>query len=206
MTRQRPTEEPIIAVLNDALAGVSVEDLCRKHGISDATFYTWRTQYAGLAVSDVKHLRQLEDENRRLKQLVAEQARDIQALKASTAKKLVRPQAKRTAATWLGARLGLSQRRVCQLVARDRNTRRDQSRRSDAPGLRARRREMAETKRRDGCPRLYVRVRREGGRVNHKKVERLYREEGRSLRRRARKKATAVPRVALPRPSEPGRC
>ena len=82
MTRQRPTEEPIIAVLNDAPAGVSVEDLCRKHGISDAPFYPGRTQYAGLAVSDVKHLRQLEDENRRLKQLVAEQARDIQALKA----------------------------------------------------------------------------------------------------------------------------
>jgi putative transposase len=67
-------------------AGVSVQDLCRKHGISDATFYKWRTKYAGLDVSDVKKLRQLEDENRRLKQMVAEQALDIQALKAITAK------------------------------------------------------------------------------------------------------------------------
>jgi putative transposase len=66
-------------VLNDAQAGVRVQDLCRKHGISNATFYKWRTKYAGLEVSDVKKLRQLEDENRRLKQREAEQALDIQA-------------------------------------------------------------------------------------------------------------------------------
>jgi putative transposase len=86
MTRKRHTEEQIIAVLKDAQAGVSVQELCRKHGISDATFYKWRTKYAGLEVSDVKKLRQLEEENRRLKQMVAEQALDIQALKAITAK------------------------------------------------------------------------------------------------------------------------
>ena len=67
-------------------------------------------------------------------------------------------------------------------------------------------REIAETKRRYGCPRIYVRLRREGWKVNHKQVERLYREEGLSLRRRARKKATAVPRVALPTPTRPGLC
>jgi putative transposase len=86
MTRKRHTEEQIIAVWKDAYAGVSVQDLCRKHGISDATCYTWRTKYADLGVSDVEKLRQLEEENRRLKQLVAEQALDIQALNAITAK------------------------------------------------------------------------------------------------------------------------
>ena len=86
MTRKRHTEEQLIAVLTDAQVGVSVQDLCRKHGISDATFYTWRTTYAGLKVSDGKTLRQLEEENRRLKQMVAEQALDMQALKALTAK------------------------------------------------------------------------------------------------------------------------
>ncbi len=86
MTRKRHTEEQIIGVLTDAQAGIGVQELCRKHGISDATFYTWRAKYAGLEVSDVKKLRQLEDENRRLKQMVAEQALDIQALKAVTAK------------------------------------------------------------------------------------------------------------------------
>ena len=86
MPRTRHTEEQIIAVLKDAQAGIGVPELCRKHGISDATFYKWRAKYAGLEVSDVKKLRQLEDENRRLKQMVAEQALDIQALKAITAK------------------------------------------------------------------------------------------------------------------------
>jgi putative transposase len=86
MTRKRHTEEQIIAVLKDAQGGIGVHELCRKHGISDATFYKWRAKYAGLEVSDVKKLRQLEDENRRLKQMVAEQALDIQALKAINAK------------------------------------------------------------------------------------------------------------------------
>jgi putative transposase len=86
MTRTRHTEEQIIGVLKDAQAGIGVQELCRKHGISDATFYKWRAKYAGLKVSDMKKLRQLEDENRRLKQMVAEQALDMQALKAVTAK------------------------------------------------------------------------------------------------------------------------
>ena len=87
----------------------------------------------------------------------------------------------------------------------DRNTLRYRRRRQEDSALRTRMREIAAAKRRYGCPRIYVRLRREGWRVNHKKVERLYREEGLSLRRRRRKKA-AVPRVALPIPTEPGRC
>jgi putative transposase len=86
MARKRHTEEQIIAVLKEAQAGLNVLDLCRKHGISDATFYKWRAKYGGLEVSDAKRLRQLEEENRRLKQMVADQALDIQALKAVTAK------------------------------------------------------------------------------------------------------------------------
>jgi colanic acid biosynthesis glycosyl transferase WcaI len=78
------TEEQIFAVLKDAQAGVNVQDLCQKHGISDATFSQWRTIYPCLEISDVKKLCQLEEENRRLKQMVAEQARDIQELKAQT--------------------------------------------------------------------------------------------------------------------------
>lgn len=86
MARIRHTEEQIIAVLKEAQAGLSVPALCRKHGISDATFYKWRARYSGLEVSDARKLRQLEEENRRLKQMVADQALDIQALKAVTAK------------------------------------------------------------------------------------------------------------------------
>jgi putative transposase len=106
----------------------------------------------------------------------------------------------------MGERFGLSQRRVCRLVELDRNTLRYRRRRQDDSGLRTRIREIAATKRRYGWPRIYVRLRREGWMVNHKKIERIYREEGLSLRRRARKKATAVARVALPLPRQPGFC
>lgn len=96
---------------------------------------------------------------------------------------------------------------MCRLLALDRQTLRYRSRRHDDEALRTRIREIAETKRRYGCPRIYIRLRREGWRVNHKKVARLYdREEGLSLRRRRRKKLVAVPRIALPRPTQPGRC
>lgn len=92
-------------------------------------------------------------------------------------------------------------------MAVDRTTLRYCSRRQEDAALRRRIREIAESKRRYGCPRIYVRLRREGWTVNHKKVERIYyRDEGLSLRRRRRKKLAAVPRVALPRPTQPGRC
>ncbi len=81
MVRKRYTEEQIIAVLNEAEAGAKTSDLCRKYGMSDATFYKWKAKYAGLTVSELKRLKSLEDENRRLKQIVAAQALDNWALK-----------------------------------------------------------------------------------------------------------------------------
>jgi putative transposase len=85
--KKRFTEEQIIRILQEAEAGMKVMDLCRKHGISDATYYNWRAKYGGMTVSDAKKLRALEDENRRLKGIVADQALDIQALKAVVEKK-----------------------------------------------------------------------------------------------------------------------
>jgi putative transposase len=75
------TEEQIIAVLKEGEAGAKVSDLCRKYGMSDATYYNWKAKYAGLTVNDLKRLKALEEENRRLKQIVGEQALDIRALK-----------------------------------------------------------------------------------------------------------------------------
>ena len=85
--RKRHTEEQIIGVLKEAEAGATALDLCRKHGISDATFYKWRAKFGGMEVSDAKKLRALEDENRRLKQLVADQALDNVVLKDLLKKK-----------------------------------------------------------------------------------------------------------------------
>jgi putative transposase len=81
MRGKRFKEDRIIAVLKEAEAGVSVQELCRKYGMSDGTFYNWKAKYGGLTVSEAQRLRTLEDENRRLKHIVAEQALDIQALK-----------------------------------------------------------------------------------------------------------------------------
>ena len=81
MKAKRYTEEQIIAVLREGEAGARVSDLCRKYGMSDATYYNWKSKYAGMSVSDVKRLKALEEENRRLKQIVGEQALDIRALK-----------------------------------------------------------------------------------------------------------------------------
>jgi putative transposase len=79
--KKRFSEEQIIAVLKEAEAGAKVLDLCRKHGISDATFYNWKAKNAGMTVAELRRLRELEAENAKLKRIVADQALDISALK-----------------------------------------------------------------------------------------------------------------------------
>jgi putative transposase len=81
MKKNRYSEEQIVNILKEGEAGITVAELCRKYGMSDATYYNWKAKYAGMTSSDVKRLRQLEDENRRLKHLVADLTLDNQALK-----------------------------------------------------------------------------------------------------------------------------
>ncbi len=87
MKRIRFTEEQIIAVLREHEAGEKTADLARKHGISEATLYNWKAKYGGMDVSEAKRLRALEDENRRLKKLLAESMLDQAALKELLTKK-----------------------------------------------------------------------------------------------------------------------
>jgi len=87
MKRSRFSEEQIIAILKEQEAGAKTADVCRKHGISDVTFYKWKSKYGGMEASDAKRLKALEDENAKLKRLLAETMLDNAMLKDIAAKK-----------------------------------------------------------------------------------------------------------------------
>lgn len=86
MKRKRFSEEQIIAVLKENEVGAKVDDLCRRYGISTATFYAWRRKYGGMDASEAKRLRELESENAKLKRIVAHQMLDMSAMKELLAK------------------------------------------------------------------------------------------------------------------------
>ncbi len=87
MKRSKYTDERILAIVREGEAGRKVAELCRTHGITEQTYCRWTANYGGMELSEMQRLKQIEDENRGLKQIVAEQTLDIQALKAVVAKK-----------------------------------------------------------------------------------------------------------------------
>jgi putative transposase len=112
MRRSRFTEEQIIAILREQESRIRTADVCRKHGISGATFYKWKSKYGGLEVSEARRLKVLEDENARLKKLLAETMLDNTMLKDIASKKMVAPAARREAVVHLCDTHGVSQRRA----------------------------------------------------------------------------------------------
>lgn len=87
MRKSKFSDEQIIAILKEAETGVKATDLCRRHGISNYTFYRWRSKFGGMEVNEARRLKQLEEENRELKQMVADQGLENRALKAALSKK-----------------------------------------------------------------------------------------------------------------------
>lgn len=190
MKKARLTEEQIIGILQEHEAGAKCADLCRKHGVSEGTFYAWKAKYSGMTVSEAKRLKALEDKNAKLKKLLAEQMLDMAAMRELLQKKMATPVAKREAVAHLKAQLGLSERRACQIAGADRTMVRYQSQREPDTALRVRLRDLANERRRFGYRRLFVLLRREGEASGINRIYRLHREEGLTVRKRkARRKA-----------------
>src|SRR5439155_5828548 len=108
MPRKGHTEEEIIAALHQVDSGEKVAEICRKTAISEATFYSWKKQYAGLGIKELRERRQLRDENGRPKRLVADLSLDRQILQEIVSKKAVRPRARRKLAGWVQEQLRLA--------------------------------------------------------------------------------------------------
>src|SRR5687768_3625975 len=122
MKRSRFREEQIIAILREQESGAKTADVCRKHGISDATFYKWKAKFGGMEVSDARRLKVFESENAKLKKLLAEAMLDNAMLKDIAAKKMVTPAARREAVVHLCAMHEVSQRRACSVIGADRTS------------------------------------------------------------------------------------
>jgi len=153
MRKSRCANEQVIAVLKEAEAGASSADVWRRHGISDQTFYRWKAKFGGMDVSEARRLKDLEEENSRLKRMVADLSLDNQALK-DLVKKMVSPEERRAAVEYLRTEYRLPQRRACALVGQPRSSQRSCHRRAEMPGLRERLVGVAHERRRFGYPRL----------------------------------------------------
>ncbi|MCS5958758.1 IS3 family transposase [Klebsiella variicola subsp. variicola] len=196
--RHEKTEEQIAFALKQAETGTRVGEVCRKMGISEATCYNWKKKFAGLGVTEPRRLRQLEDENQRLKKLVADLSLDKEMLQEVLKPKVLRPAQKRQAVHFLREAYRISVRRGCGLLMQSRTVYHWQSRRDDR-AIALRIREIAETRIRYGWPRIHIQLRREGWPVNHKKTHRIYCLEGLNLRKkRPRRHVSAAHRQQRP--------
>lgn len=182
MKKSKFTEAQIAFAIKQGETGTRVEEICRKMGISEATFYNWKKRYGGLGVAELRKLRQLEEENAQLKKLVADLSLDKQMLQDVLKKKVLRPAQRRKMVSSLQSDYRVSLRRACEVSLLSTSVwYYKHHRRDDAP-LRSRIRNIAETRVRYGIERIVVLLKREGWKDNAKRVYRIYREEGLNLR------------------------
>ncbi|HCT9736638.1 IS3 family transposase [Morganella morganii] len=173
MRKARFTEHQIIAVLKSVEAGRTVKDVCREAGISEASYYNWKAKYGGMEASDIKKLKDLEEENRRLKQMFADLSLENRALKDVIEKKPLKPAFKRELVTHLITTFGLSIRQACRSLNLSRTVyhyRPDTTR--DEPVIVAL--QAAERYPRYSFPKLFRILRRQGYSWNHKRIHRIY--------------------------------
>ncbi|MEM7292043.1 MAG: IS3 family transposase [Pseudomonadota bacterium] len=200
MKRSRFTETQIISILNEADAGMAVKELCRKHGISDATYYNWKSKHGGMSASELKRLREIEEENAKLKKMYAELAMENNALKDLIDKKPLRPLEKREAVDFLVAEHGMSKARSCKAMKLSRSAyyrkviSKDDHEVIDALNA------LVEKHPRWGFWLCFDALRLQGQRWNHKRVHRVYKSMG--LPRRKKRRLPERPRQPLDAPEQ----
>ncbi|MBO8087788.1 MAG: IS3 family transposase, partial [Marichromatium sp.] len=202
MRKRKYSEQQIVNALRRAESGVPVKDVCRELGVSAATFYQWRSKYGGMEASDLKRLRALEEENRRLKHMYADLSLDHKILKEIVGKKALSARARRALAGESMAE-GVSKRRVCRLLGLSRSVLDYHARpRDDGPLIKALS-ALAERHPSAGFRKLYVRLRRAGHPWNHKRVWRVYCALKLNLRRRRKRLRALRPPQPLVQPIRP---
>ncbi|HBW8316255.1 IS3 family transposase [Klebsiella pneumoniae] len=191
MRKARFTEHQIIAVLKSVEAGRTVKDVCREAGISEASYYDWKAKYGGMEASDIKKMKDLEDENRRLKQMFADLSLECRALKDVIEKKPLKPAIKRELASYLITQFAMSVRQACRTLSLSRTVYFYQAdTRRDEPVIEALS-VMAERYPKYGFKKLFQVLRRQGHAWNHKRVHRIYCQMGLNFRRRGKRRLPA---------------
>ncbi|UWQ16079.1 IS3 family transposase (plasmid) [Aliiroseovarius sp. M344] len=203
MRQSRFTEAQIIGMIKEQEAGMPTAEVCRRHGLSSASFYKFKAKYGGMNVSDTHRLKSLEDENSKLKRLLADTMLANVVLKDLPGKELTTPNVRRAAARKAMRDHDISQRRARSLVGVDPKTvRRDRP--PDNPEVREEMKAIAAVRRRFGYRRIGVLLERKGMIMNHKKLYRIYTEEKLGVRRRRGRKRARGSRTPMPVALRPG--
>ncbi|MEM9301881.1 MAG: IS3 family transposase [Pseudomonadota bacterium] len=198
MRKSKYTDSQIVSILKEAEAGLPVKEVCRKYGISSASYYNWKSKFGGMSASELKRTRELEAENAKLKRMYADLALENTALKDLIEKKPLRPPERRAAVRYLNEVHQLSIRKSCAAIGLSRSAwyrplvdwlGRDLEV-AEALG------KLAEEKPGLGFWKLYRRLRRTGHSWNHKRVHRVYCRLRLNLRRRTKKRLP--PREPMP--------
>ncbi|XOV87019.1 MAG: IS3 family transposase [Pseudomonadota bacterium] len=197
MKKSRYTESQIIKVLKEVEAGRQVKEVCREYGISDATYYNWKSKYGGMEASDVKRLKALEDENRRLKQMYAELSLDHKILKDVIGKKAVKPAIRRDLVNYVRAEHEVSIRRACRIVGISCSVYRYRPDANRDDAVIAALQEVIEEFPAHGFGKLFKIMRRRSYMFNHKRVHRVYRILNLHKRRRGKKRVPSRDPVTL---------
>ncbi|MEL6626942.1 MAG: IS3 family transposase [Bacteroidota bacterium] len=188
MKKSRFTESQVVKILNQHEAGMKVSDLCKEHGISQGTFYNWKNKYGGMDASMIKRLKELEEENRKLKQMYADLSLENHAMKDLIEKKPLSPDQKRSSVDYLRSEHGLSLRKSCKILKLSSSVYYYQPKERDDGALIESLSALSDNHPKYGFKKLFHMLRNQGFEWNHKRVYRVYCQLGLNQRRKRKRR------------------